>query len=195
MSYIDLRGAVGLTHLFLRERLGLGDRVVDATCGNGQDTLFVARLVGPPGRVWAFDIQEPALSATRALLADNNCLRWVNLVKAGHERLAELVDGQVQAVVFNLGYLPGGDKACVTRPDSTLTALEQATAILVPGGIIVITIYTGHPGGTEEGAAVEAWAATLLPRDYIVWRSRQANQPPIAPYVLLIEKVIRTKGQ
>ncbi len=194
MSYIDLRGAVGLTHLFLRERLGLGDRVVDATCGNGHDTLFVARLVGQLGRVWAFDIQEQALTATRTLLADNGCLAWVNLLNEGHEGLDELVDEPVQAVVFNLGYLPGGDKTCVTRPDSTLSALVQATRVLVPGGIIVITIYTGHTGGDEEGAAVEAWAASLLPQEYIVWRSRQANQPQIAPYVLLVEKIAQIKG-
>lgn len=193
MSYIDLRGAVGLTHLFLRERLGIGDRVVDATCGNGHDTLFLARLVGTLGRVWALDIQEQAVAATRTLLTENGCLSWVKLIQAGHERLTELVDEPVQAVVFNLGYLPGGDKSRVTRPDSTLQALKQATDLLVPGGIIVVTVYTGHPGGTEEGDAVNAWAAALPPRNYNVWGSRQANQPAIAPYVLLVEKLVNGK--
>jgi len=188
MNYIDMRGAVGLTHLFLRERVGLGDRVVDATCGNGQDTLFLARLVGPLGRVWAFDIQGQALTNTRALLGDAGCLSWVTLVQEGHEQLAAHVEGPIQAVVFNLGYLPGSDKTCITRPESTLSALHQAEKILFPGGIIVIAVYPGHPGGSEEGAAVEQWATALSHQSYSVWCSRQINRPPTAPYVVFVEK-------
>jgi SAM-dependent methyltransferase len=189
VTYIDLRGAVGLTHLFLRERVGLGDRVVDATCGNGHDTLFLARLVGQLGRVWAFDIQEQALTNTRALLGDRGCLSWVTLVQEGHEHLAAYVEGPVQAVVFNLGYLPGSDKTCITCPESTLAALHQAEKILSPGGIIVIAVYPGHPGGSEEGAAVEQWATALPHQSYSVWCSRQINRPQTAPYVFLIERL------
>lgn len=31
--------------------------MVDATCGNGNDTLFLARIVGPSGTVYALDLQ------------------------------------------------------------------------------------------------------------------------------------------
>ena len=189
MNYIDMRGAVGLSHLFIRERVGQGDRVVDATCGNGQDTLFLARMVGPLGKVWTFDVQAQALDKARELLREAGCLSRVNLVHDGHEQLAGHVDGPVQAVVFNLGYLPGSDKTCITRPESTLAALEQADKILFPGGIIVIAVYTGHPGGNKEGTAVENWAAELPSTGYNVWCSRHLNRPPTAPYVLLIEKL------
>ena len=188
MSDAGLRGATALCHLFLRERVQAGDRVVDATCGNGHDTLLLARLVGSAGKVWGFDIQEPALAATAALLEREGCREQVELLHAGHERIAEFVDGPLDAVIFNLGYLPGGDREIVTRPAETLSALNQASELLAPGGRICIVLYSVHPGGTEEAEAVESWAAGLPPKEFHVWRSRQMNRSPAAPYLILVEK-------
>jgi SAM-dependent methyltransferase len=187
-GFDGLRGATALSHLFLRERVRAGDRVVDATCGNGHDTLFLAELVGSTGMVWGFDIQESAITATAALLESAGCREQVELIHGGHEQLSSFVSGPVDAVVFNLGYLPGGDKGCVTRPWETVAALIQATSLLAPGGRICISLYTGHPGAPEEAEAVEAWAGELLPREFHVWCSRQLNRSPTAPYVILVEK-------
>jgi len=194
MSHMDgtgceeLRGATPLSHLFLRERVRPGDRVVDATCGNGHDTLLLAGLVGPDGRVWGFDIQESALVATASLLEDADCRSRVELVHAGHEQLATFVSGPIDALIFNLGYLPGGDKSCVTRPKETLAALEQGAELLAPGGRICIVIYTGHPGGKEEADAIESWSAGLQPREFHVWGCRQMIRSAAAPHLILVEK-------
>jgi ubiquinone/menaquinone biosynthesis C-methylase UbiE len=182
-------GAVGMSHLFLRRAVCEGDTVIDATCGNGHDTLFLARLVGNGGTVWAFDVQEEALAAAEKLLRAEGCLPWVHLVLAGHERMVEYVREPVRAVVFNLGFLPGREGGVVTRPETTLSALEQAAELLLPGGIIAIALYTGHPGGAEEAAAVEQWSARLPPRIFTAWQSRQLNRSHTAPYLVLIEKV------
>lgn len=184
-----LDGAVGMSHLLLRCRVRSGDVVVDATCGNGHDTLFLARLVGSGGSVWAFDVQEGALSAAENRLRGEGCLPWVRLVHSGHERIAEYVRDAVRAVIFNLGFLPGRDEGVVTRPETTLAALEQAAQLLLPGGIITIAIYTGHPGGAEEAAGVEKWAAKLPFRTFNVWRNRQLNRSAAAPYLVLVEKL------
>ncbi len=190
MKTENLRGAVALSHFFLEERVKPGDRVADATCGNGHDTLFLARLVGPGGKVWAFDLQEQALANTRLLLDEAGCLAQTELVAAGHERLAEFVGEPLKAVIFNLGYLPGGDKNFVTRPEQTLAALDRAAHLLLPGGIITVCVYTGHPGGAAEGEAVEQWAAGLAPAEFNAWVSRQLNRPASAPYVVIIDKVL-----
>lgn len=189
-----LRGAVALSHFFLGERVQPGDRVVDATCGNGHDTLFLAGLVGSTGKVRAFDIQEQALAATRGLLAAHGLLERVELVQAGHERLAELVQEPQRAIIFNLGYLPGGDKGVVTRTPTTLTALDAALGLLAPAGFLLVVIYTGHPGAGEEEEAVLAWGARLDPACFSVWTSRQLNRPPTAPYLLVVEKGVAEEG-
>lgn len=188
---LGLRGAVPLCHLFLRERVRAGDRVVDATCGNGNDTLLLAKLVGSTGKVWAFDTQEAAIGATQTALAEAGCREWVEVVHGGHERLAEQVTGPVAAVVFNLGYLPGGDKGFVTRPESTRQALEQAASLLMPGGVVLVVVYTGHPGGDEEWDTVRSWAAGLAPREFNVWQARQMNRSEAAPFLVLVEKASR----
>lgn len=185
----SLRNAVALSHLFLRERIRPGDRVVDATCGNGHDTLFLAELVGAEGRVFAFDVQKQALEKTRQLLAEHGCLERVQLFHAGHEELAARVTEPVQGVVFNLGYLPGSDKGCITRSETTIAALEQAAAMLVRGGILVVVAYPGHEGGDQEAAVVDQWFQSLPPRNFNAWSSRQANRKPTAPYVLVAGKM------
>ncbi|AJE02659.1 tRNA (mnm(5)s(2)U34)-methyltransferase [Geobacter pickeringii] len=184
-----LFGAVPLAHAFLRERVREGDRVVDATCGNGHDTAFLAELVGDAGTVWAFDIQEGALAATEARLAAAGYRGRAEFIPRGHEQLAAVVSGPVRAVVFNLGYLPGGEKETVTAAATTRAALEQAAALLLPGGIVTVAVYTGHPGGAEEGRVVEEWAAALPPARFNVWRCRQLNRPETAPYLVAVERV------
>lgn len=183
-----LRGAVPLCHLFLRERVRPGGRVVDATCGNGNDSLLLAELVGPTGKVWAFDSQEAAITATDAALRAAGCRERVELVHDGHERLAEYLAGPVQAVVFNLGYLPGGDKGFVTRPASTRAALEQAASLIGPGGMVQVVVYTGHPGGMEEWEIVRGWAEALKPWEFNVWQARQMNRSEAAPFLVVVEK-------
>lgn len=188
MALQGLYGAVPLAHFFLKERLKPGDAAVDATCGNGQDTLLLTELVGSSGRVWAFDIQEAALIKTGERLAGAGLETALTMIHAGHERLAEFVSEPVQAVIFNLGYLPAGDREIMTTAATTQSALEQAATLLLPGGLILIAVYTGHAGGIEEWQAVQAWAAALLPQEYNVWQSRQLNRGETAPFLVVVEK-------
>jgi SAM-dependent methyltransferase len=183
-----MTGAVQLCHHFLRQQLHLGDRVVDATCGNGHDTLFLAELVGESGRVYAFDIQEAALARTAERLTAAGVAERVTLLHAGHEELSRRVSELVRGVVFNLGYLPGGDKGVITRPETTLASLEQAISLVEVGGFIAIVLYPGHGGGDEESALVEEWGRALDRRQWVAWSMRRTNLAPTAPWLLLLEK-------
>jgi hypothetical protein len=185
-----LRGPVPLSHLLLQSFVHPGDRVVDATCGNGRDTLLLAKLAGPSGRVWAFDIQQQALEATAARLDEAGGFDSVVLVHGGHETMAGHCAGPVKAVVFNLGYLPGGDRTVATRPESTLVALEQSLEILEPGGVVIVTLYPGHTGGQQERTFLESRLAQLPPAGFHVWRMGQMNVPATAPYLILVQKAV-----
>lgn len=185
-----LRGPVPLSHLFLQSFIHEGDTAVDATCGNGHDTLLLSRLVGNNGHVWGFDIQQRAIAETSNRLAEAGMLDRATLLPVGHEELASHVTGPVQAVIFNLGYLPGGDRSVVTRPATTVTALEQSVQLLAAGGIVLATVYPGHSGGDKEQSSVESWAAGLDPRSCHCWRMGQVNVTSNAPYLLLVQKVL-----
>lgn len=186
-SHPVLRGPVPLSHLLLRRFIQSGNRVADATCGNGKDTLFLAELAGETGHVWAFDIQQEALDRTAQRLAEQNLQQRVSLLHAGHERMQELVEPPLHAVVFNLGWLPGAPREVATCTTTTLTALEAALQLLAPAGLVLITCYPGHTGGDREAAAVQEWAAALSPRSFFVWRMGQLNVTPDAPFCLLIQ--------
>lgn len=183
-----LRGPVPLSHLFLNRFVHDGHNAVDATCGNGHDTLLLARLVGPHGHVWGFDIQRQAVEETGRRLVEAGLEHRVTLLPVGHEELQEQVAVPLQVVLFNLGYLPGGDRSIITRPATTGSALEQSLGLLAAGGIVIVTIYPGHDGGSEEQTAVEKWAAGLDPRAFHCWRMGQTNVASTAPYLLLVQK-------
>ncbi|GFN31077.1 class I SAM-dependent methyltransferase [Paenibacillus xylaniclasticus] len=180
-------------HQWVRERVSSGDTVIDATAGNGVDTRFLAELVGRRGTVYAFDIQQSALDATRSRLAalETEQLPDIRLVLDSHERMGEHVlpahSGKVAAVMFNLGYLPGADPSVITQPDSSIAALESALSLLRPGGVITCVLYPGHPGGEEEADTVVRWAAALPQSagQAVIYRMLQK---PAAPYLISIER-------
>lgn len=160
-----------------------GDTVVDATAGNGHDTVFLARLAGPSGHVHAFDVQEEAIRSTRERLKEAGLFTpAIHLHPASHDRLAELVSGPVKAIVFNLGYLPGGDKKTVTRTGSTLAALEQAAALAAPNGLLSVMCYPGHEGGDAEAEAVEAFLSRLPHHSWRTGKYQLLNTYSPAPF-------------
>ncbi len=183
-------------HRLLAAAVSPGDAAVDATAGNGHDTLHLARCVGPDGFVAAFDVQEQALEATRRRLAEAGVDDRVSLLASGHETMAEAVPDAlakrglptgmpVSAVCFNLGYLPGGDKTIVTRPETTLRALEAALELLAPGGVVTTVLYSGHPGGRLERDAVLTWAEHLPADSYDVLYYHLLNRPGSAELVAI----------
>lgn len=182
--------AITFSKRLLAQALAPGEIAVDATAGNGNDTVFLAGLVAPGGVVHGFDIQESALARTRDRLAAAGLAQAAVLHATGHEHLAavlpETARGRVRAVTFNLGFLPGGDASVVTLPGTTLAALDAACAVLAPDGVISVVCYTGHAGGRDEAAQVGAWCAGL---DFAGWRVARyelANKPgdPILSYFI-----------
>lgn len=183
-----LGSAVYIVQMLIGEVLKYGGTAIDATAGNGRDTLFLARLVGPEGRVYAFDIQEKALAYTRKLLTEHGAARQVILISRGHEEMGKLVPEPVDAVVFNLGYLPGGDHTLITKPATTVNALKSATTLLRPGGRIGLVIYTGHPGAIEELKIVENFTLSLTWEEFNVIKINYVNRNVHAPVIIVVEK-------
>jgi len=170
-----------LAHTLLSEVIKPDDVVIDASMGNGHDTVFFA---GVCKNVFAFDVQDAAIEATRERLNANGLT--ATLIKDGHENIDKYVKKPVKAAIFNLGYLPGSDKQVITKPDTTVQALVKISKLLVCGGRIVVTVYPGHEGGKMESDAVMAFVEGL---DRLRWKVdiKQAEvKRDWAPYVICI---------
>ena len=168
-----------------------GDIAVDATAGNGHDTLALLRLVGESGKVYAFDVQRQAIERTKKLLTESApfLLARVSLVCDSHESLSAYVEekGRVSAVVFNLGYLPSGDKSINTAAESTVSAIGESLKTLKKGGIVSIVMYPGTDKGKTERDAVFSYVQTFPVQNYHVCRCDMPNSPGVSPEILWIE--------
>ena len=175
-----------IAHDFLAQVITPEDIVVDATMGNGHDTLFLAKLAK---QVYAFDIQEQALEKTSQRIQEAG-LTNVDLILQGHETVDQYVT-EVKAAIFNLGYLPSADKSIITQPQTTLEALEKLCRMLVKGGRIAIMIYYGHEGGDIERDAVLDFVSQLPQQEYTATIYRTLNQINNPPFLVMIEKLER----
>ncbi|MFP4187176.1 MAG: tRNA (mnm(5)s(2)U34)-methyltransferase [Acholeplasmataceae bacterium] len=169
-----------LSHLLLADLVKKKDVIVDATMGNGHDTLFLARICS---YVYAFDIQDEALRRTRTLL-DEHGITNVELIKDSHSRIPDYVQ-DFQGVIFNLGYLPKGSRELTTRSKTTIRALDRLLP-LSDTGFILIVCYPGHSEGKRETEAVGRWLSDLDPRIYQVTTIHHPYQPNDPPLIHLV---------
>lgn len=183
-----LRNARHLATDYMIRTIQPGDSVVDATMGNGKDTLFLCGLVGEAGHVYAFDVQEEAVRRTQERVSEAGFAARTTLLLAGHETMAQHVPQGVKAVMFNLGWLPGAQHIVTTKTDTTLEAVRAAVELIGRGGIVTVCIYPGHEEGTRELHALLDYAKGLSVRTYNVLHHHFLNAAEGTPELILIQK-------
>ncbi|MDD5461545.1 MAG: class I SAM-dependent methyltransferase [Methylococcales bacterium] len=193
MQHISL---AKIAHNLIRERLQAGGIAIDATVGNGYDTAFLVEQISPSGRVYGFDIQQAAIDSTRARVEaccgigrDSSIL---TLVQASHVQMAEKIPeqdhGRIDAIMFNLGYLPGNDKSIITQTQSTLAALTVASRLLSGNGILTILAYPGHPGGDQESVEVKNRCEQLDKEQFKIRVFHSKEDKASAPRLYVVDK-------
>lgn len=172
------------------EYIKAGDTVIDATAGNGHDTLILAKAVGSNGKVIAFDIQKKALENTEKLLKENELLSRVKLVNDSHEKLMDYVEEEdsPSAIIFNLGYLPMGDKTITTKGNSSVSAINAASKLIKLGGIITLVLYSGHEEGSKEKKMILDMLQQFSSTEYHVAYTSMVNQGNNPPEIVWITR-------
>jgi len=184
-----LTRVTNFVQIILKEKIKQGNIAIDATMGNGNDTVFLARSVGISGKVYSFDVQEIALRNTKEKITEHHLKGYdIQLINDGHENINQYIEGSVDVVMFNLGYLPKGDPAIITRPKTTIKAISHMIQLLKPGGIISIIIYYGHEGGKEEKEAVLDFLKGIPKEEITVIESNYTNHMNNPPIIVFIEK-------
>lgn len=178
------RSHLDLAHSYWTQLIEPTDFVIDATCGNGHDTLKLAQLAAQ-GKVFGFDLQNTAIENTKVLLGNTSN---VHLEVRCHSTFpSSILPGSVKLIVYNLGYLPGGSKEMTTMTKTTLDSIKAALELIMPGGALSITCYPGHPQGAIEQEAILDFVKTLPPQTWNcchhTWVNRQAS-----PSLLLLQK-------
>lgn len=130
-----------LAHDLLLEHINQDSVIVDATTGNGHDTLFLASRVK---QVYAYDVLSEAITSSKNLTKDYSNITYFHKSHASLTKDIKHYDG----IIFNLGYLPGGNKNLTTTLSSTMktiTAIHQNKQ-----GFVLVVAYPGHDEGLKE---------------------------------------------
>ncbi len=166
----------------MREHVKEGSLCIDATMGNGNDTAWLCQLAGKSGKVFAFDIQSQAIENTKKRLEQQACECAYELILDSHSNMCNYVEKDTaDCIVFNLGYLPGGNHSIATSAETTIQALEQGLHILRKNGLMSVCIYSGGDSGFTERDAVLEWLKTLNPKEYLVLVTQYFNRPNNPP--------------
>lgn len=175
-----------LAHSYWERLLRSGDWAIDATCGNGHDTLKLTQIDGIGG-VIGIDIQPEALRSTQALLGQRPN---VHLYCQSHTDFPPLAsENPIRLIVYNLGYLPGGNKQKTTLTPTTLESVRKALQLVLPGGAVSIICYPGHPEGMVEEKALLGLISGLSPQEWNVCYHTFQNRQ-LSPSLLFIQKNI-----
>lgn len=180
IDLLDLHKQFILTHL------DQGDVAVDFTMGNGHDTEFLSKAVGESGHVYAFDIQQAAVSSTAERLKSSGCPENYTLICDSHHNVRQYVNEPIKAGMFNLGWLPGGDKSITTMRETTMPAIEAAIELLGEDAILNVAVYPGHPEGDAEGRMIEEYLSGLSRFKVCVTKVKIVNSST-SPYFFMIE--------
>lgn len=166
--------------------------VIDATCGNGHDTAFLAQEVGNNGHVFAFDIQHDACVSTNAYMQKLGLQNIVTVIHDSHSNMTHSIPSEyhknIAVIMFNLGYLPASEKIIKTQPLVTQSAIHQSLELLKVGGIITIAIYTDHPGGEEELFIIQSLLSELSPKHFRIAHLSYPYRKKKAPQLYIIYK-------
>jgi len=186
---MDSINTLSLAHKFLRENVKPGDFCIDATAGRGFDTALLCELAGPEGKVLAFDIQEAAVQSTREKLAAGGFDRIGTVYQESHSNMdAYAGEESVDCIVFNFGYLPGGDKQLFTHADTSCEAIRKGLMLLKTGGAMCLSLYYGGPNGYGERDAILDLVRSLDPKKYTVIICEFANRKGDVPFPVFILK-------
>jgi len=184
---------IDLAHKHWRSLIKQGDTVIDATCGNGHDTLVLAQIAlsSESGKLFACDVQKEAIDSAEQMLLGKlgrDIMSKIQFVQGCHSTFPKVIrPNSVKLVAYNLGYLPGGDKSRTTTAETTLTSIKNAQELILDGGLISVTCYPGHAEGKREEEKILDYSTTLDPKQWSCCSHRWSNRKN-APSLLLIQK-------
>lgn len=190
MSYKYLNNVLELINIRINEVVKSDSIVLDATLGNGNDTYKLLNILDSNGKLYGFDIQKEALNNTRQKIEKikNLASKDYRLILDSHENLDRYINYKLDYVIYNLGYLPGGDKSITTLAESTIKSVKKSMDLLNNNGLINIVVYHGHAQGKDEKRSIEAFLKEINQDKYHILKHEFINQKNNPPILYEIEK-------
>ena len=191
MSKEDFKNVLSIAKNIIKDNVNENSTIIDATAGNGNDTLFFKNIIKDTGKIYCFDIQKKAIENTKTKLLDNGFgLENVILINDSHDTVDKYIDEEIDFVIYNLGYLPGGNHSIITTSETTIKSIEKCIRYLKKFGKIIIVGYIGHMGGKLEIESIHKYLSNLDQKLFNIFKIEFINQVNFPPLLYCLEKKI-----
>jgi hypothetical protein len=182
-----LNNVISIEDILIDRFVNFGDICLDATVGNGNDTIKLSQKVGKAGKVYGFDVQKIAIDITSEKLLKSDLLYQTFLINDSHTNVDKYINEKIAFGIYNLGYLPGSNKDITTISSTTIESIGKTLNLLKENGIIVIVSYINHDGGYEEYKSVQSYLSSQDQKRYNVFEVSFINQVNNPPRLFCIE--------
>lgn len=187
MKFICPYNTSSLIEFILKNYIKNDMIIADMTLGNGYDTYNILNNLKGIGYLYSFDIQKLAIDKSEEILKEVTYDNY-KLIEDSHVNFDKYIDENIDLAIFNLGYLPGGDKNITTNAEEVLKCIEKLLDKLNKNGIVLLTLYPGHKNGADEKEYLENYFKKLNQKSFNVLKYDFINQKNNPPYVIMIEK-------
>lgn len=187
MKFICPNNTSSLIDYILKNYIKNDMIIADMTLGNGYDSCNILSYLNGTGFLYALDIQDLAINKSMENLKKINYNNY-KLIKDSHINFDKYIKEEIDLAIFNLGYLPGGDKSITTKSEDVLICIEKLLVKLKNNGLVLLTLYPGHKNGADEKECLEKYFKILNQKNFNVLKYDFINQKNNPPYVIMIEK-------
>lgn len=188
MNSILFKNTVEITDYYINLFKDKIINAVDMTIGHGNDIYKIARTVDSESEILGFDISEIAVENTKKLLNEFKEYN-IKVIKDSHENIIQYTNKKLDLIIYNLGYLPKGNKNITTDYKTVITSLKYVLNALNISGIIIMTFYPGHINGKLESIEIEKFLSKINQKNYNILKYDFINQINNPPYVVVIERL------
>lgn len=187
MIYTDeiINNPVKLSHYLIENRVKNNIRACDMTAGNGNDSKFILDKKNPK-ILYAFDIQKLSQERCQKLIGQRENFKFI---LDDHKNIEKYIEEKIDLFIYNLGFLPRGNKSITTNYKSVIKSLESALSLLNKNGLILITFYPGHEAGKDEAFYVGIFLKNLDQKKFHLIKYDFYNQINTPPFLISIRKL------
>jgi ubiquinone/menaquinone biosynthesis C-methylase UbiE len=182
---VNVFNAADLSRCLVDLHIEKGAVCVDATCANGDNTLYLSKKVGQSGFVYSLDKSQEACRTASSLLRRNSVTN-AKVICDDYENIDAHIFKKIDCAIFDLP----SDYKNITTSEKLISAIIKTLELLNSGGIINLCICVSNDKGRKDEKKIEKFYSKLNKDEYQILYINQPNKKNLTNKVYFVRKML-----